>query len=193
MSDTRLFHTMQHFETGCPTSSRLDIEAWVGGVCTFSELADPAPRPKTHPKDPKKTPFDTHMMSSSPKKKMAQKPSTTNSDDSRLTRSMTQKGEGAGSKTVGFTVQEKPASSAASGYDLISKAPSSSLRTMTSSNETFGTKSSSSKKKTVVKREDLALLNPKIHFRAFEEAGDWGIDFSQAIKDLWSRCHARFL
>lgn len=83
---------------------------------------------------------------------MAQRPSATKSDDSRLTRSMTRKGEGAGSKTVGFTVREKPASSAASGYDLISKAPSSSLRTMTSSNGTFATKSSSSKKKTVAKR-----------------------------------------
>lgn len=134
------------------------------------------------------------MMSSSPTKKMEQISSTTNNDDSsRQTRSMTQKGEGAGSKTVGFTVQEKPASTAASGYDLISKGPSSSLRTMTSSNETFATKSSSSKKKTVTKREDLALLNPKIQFRAFEEAEDCGMEFSQAIKDLWSRCEARFL
>lgn len=115
---------------------------------------------------------------------MAQRPSATKSDDSRLTRSMIRKGERAGCKTVGFTVREKPASSAESGYDLISKAPSSSLRTMTSSNGTFATKSSSSKKKTVAKREDFALLNPKIQFRAFEEAEDWGIEFSQAIKDL---------
>lgn len=169
MSDTCLSHTMQHFETGRPTSSRLDIEAWVRGVSS------------------------AHLMSSSPKKKMAQRPSATKSDDSRSTWSMTRKGEGAGSKTVGFTVREKPASSAASGYDLISKAQSSSLHTLTSSNGTFATKSSSSRKKTAAKRGDLALLNPKIQFRAFEEAEDWGIEFSQAIKDLWSRCHASLL
>ena len=92
MSDNRLFRNMQHFETGCPMSSRLDIEAWVRGVSS------------------------THLVSSSPKKK-----------------------------------------------------------------------------KTVAKREDLALLDPKIQFRAFQEAEDWGIEFSQAIKDLWSRCHASLL
>lgn len=36
---------------------------------------------------------------------MAQRPSATKSDDSRSTRSMTRKGEGPGSKTVGFTVR----------------------------------------------------------------------------------------
>lgn len=46
MSDTRLSHTMQHFETGSSTSSFLDIEAWVRGVSSFTE---PAARPKPHP------------------------------------------------------------------------------------------------------------------------------------------------
>lgn len=175
---------MQHFETDSSTSSLLDIEAWVRGVSCFTE---PAARPNPHPKCPKQKHFDTHSMSSSTKKKIAK------SDDSRLTRSMTQKGDRAGSNTVGFTAREKPASPAASRYDLISKAPSSPLRTMTSSNGTLATKSSLSKKNTVAKREDLALLNPKIHFRAFEEAEDWGIEFSKPIKDLWSRCYASLL
>lgn len=189
MSDTCLSHTMQHFQTDSSTSSPLDIEAWVRGVSSFTE---PAAHPKPHPNRRKHIPFDTHSMSSSTNKKIAK------SGDSRLTRSMSQIGDQAGSKTGGFTTREKPASSAASGYDLISKSPSSpmtrsSLRTMTSSNGTLATKSSSSKKKTVAKREDLALLNPKIHFRAFEEAEDWGIVFSKPIKDLWSRCYACLL
>ena len=71
------------------------------------------------------------------------------------------------SDSRGFAVQEEPAStSTASGYNLISKAPSSSLPTMTNSNGTLHIKSSSSKKKTVAKRENLALLSPTIQFRA---------------------------
>lgn len=95
------------------------------------------------------TPFKKPAQNIQNRKKMAQEPTTTKSDDIRLTRSMTQKGDGARSTTVVFTVRGKPASSAVSGYDLISKAPSSSLRTMMSSSGTFATKSSSSKKKTV--------------------------------------------
>lgn len=62
-------------------------------------------------------------MSSSLKKKLAQRPSMTKSNNSHLTQSITQKKEGAESKPVKFTMREKSALFAVSRYNSILKAP----------------------------------------------------------------------
>ncbi len=153
---------------------------------------------------------DTNSMGGSPKKQEVQRTSATGDDDSRLTRSKTRKSERAGSKAVvsmrermvaipqddanTLPLTEEPAStSTASEYDAISEAASFPPPTMTSSKGRSPTRSSSPKKKTVAKREDLALLNPAINFKAFRMAEDLGIVLPQSVKELWYRCDASLL
>ncbi|MCJ1426986.1 hypothetical protein MMC29_004889 [Sticta canariensis] len=152
-----------------------------------------------HPHCAKHQHADTNSMGGSPKKDEAQRPSATGDDDSRLTRSRTRKSERAGSISVVSTrerivaiqendantlpLTEEPVStSATSEYDAISEAASFPPPTWTSSQGRSPTRSSSPKKKTVVKREDLALLNPTIKFRAFSKAENLGIALPQSAR-----------
>ena len=191
-SDIPFSHLLQH-----STSSRPEIAAWISGLRTLSESTDPAapptpPAKRRHPHCAKHQHADTHSMGGSPKKEEAQRPSATGDDDSRLTRSRTRKTERAGKNTLPST--EEPAStSATSEYDPFSEAASFPLPTLTSSKERSPTRSSSPKKKTVVKRQDLALLNPRIKFGAFTNAETFGIVLPQSVKNLLYRCEAGFL
>ena len=45
----------------------------------------------------------------------------------------------------------------------------------------------------MAKREDLALLNLAINFKAFRMAEDLGIVLPQSVKELWYRCDAGLL
>lgn len=110
---------MQHLSTDCPTSSRLEIEAWVRGINSCSELTDPTARLTQPAKCSKHEHVLCRYISDEqlPEKAHAAEASATN-NDSCSTRSMSRKSEG--SKAVGLpgvAVQEEPAStSAASGY-----------------------------------------------------------------------------
>lgn len=118
---------------------------------------------------------------------------TNNNNSSHQTQSIIQKKKEIRSKTVGFTLQKKLALTVVSIYNLILKKSSFFFCTITSSNNTFTTKSSFLNKKTVIKRKNLILLNPKILFRAFEEAENCEIKFSLAINNLWLYCNIKFL
>lgn len=87
-------------------------------------------------------------------------------------------------------------SSVASDIDSISNAPSLLARTASISNRSPSRSSSPSKRlrktpATVTKRGDLALMKPRIEFRAFEDAEELGLVLPQSIKDLWMRCEGR--
>ncbi|KAH0552947.1 hypothetical protein GP486_006857 [Trichoglossum hirsutum] len=148
------------------------------------------------------------LMSGSSRKQKVQKTSAIRDDDNFPTRGRTRKsGRARGRVVVSMREQmaavpeddtntppltEGPASaSVASEYDAISEAPSFPLPTVTSLRERSSTRSSSPKKKTVTKREDLALLNPTIEFKGFDEAENCGIELPQSVKELWYRCDAR--
>lgn len=77
-------------------------------------------------------------------------------------------------------------------YDAMSEVPSFSLATMSSSQGRSPSRSSSPKKRTVAKREDLALLSPTIEFCAFEEAKNLGVELPQSVQELWHRCDVCF-
>lgn len=214
-ADIPLSHFLQH-----SMSSRPEIAAWICGLSTPSELIDPAAPPTPPAKrsrvlrelqsNPQSRNSCTNSMGESSKKQEAQRTSATVDDDNRLTRSRTRKSERAGSKAVVcmrdrivaiqegdakiLPLTEQPAStSAASEYDVISEATSFPPPTLTSSKGRSPTRSSSSKIKTVATRADLALLNPKINFKAFRMADNLGIVLPQAVKELWHRCDASLL
>jgi len=81
----------------------------------------------------------------------------------------------------------------ASDFDTISEAPSllppTTVSSMTSRSPTR-TRSSSPKKRTVTKREDLAYLSPRIEFKAMRQAGSLGISLPESVRALWDRCEA---
>jgi hypothetical protein len=146
-------------------------------------------------------------MSESPRKQKVQKTPTTGDDDSFPTRGRTRKsGRARGRVVVSMRGQmatmpegnantppltEEPTSaSAASEYDVVSGALSLPPSTVTSSKRRSPIRSSSPKKMTVAKHEDLALLSPTIEFRDFSEAENWGIELPQSVKELWYHCKA---
>lgn len=153
---------------------------------------------------------DTHAMSGSSKKQKEQKTAAIEDDDSRATRNRTRRGGRSENKAVlplreqMISIPEDNANtlpstegfastSAASEYEAISQVPSFPLPIMTSSKGRSPTRSSSPKKRNVVKREDLALLSPTIEFRDFEEAENLGIELPKSIKELWFRCEVSSL
>ncbi|XTI85968.1 hypothetical protein V2W45_1340897 [Cenococcum geophilum] len=158
-----------------------------------------------HYQCPKDEHADAYLMSGSLRKQEVQKTPAIRDDDNRPTRSRTRKSGRAGSRAVVSMrermvavpgddantppLTEEPVS--ASEYDAVSEAPSFPPPTVTSSKGRSPTRSSSPKKRTVAKREDLALLSPIIEFRAFREVENWGFELPQSVKELWYRCDAR--
>ncbi|RMZ66525.1 hypothetical protein GMOD_00001867 [Pyrenophora seminiperda CCB06] len=176
-----------------PIEKRLDIAYWI------SKCA-PTTIPRKHRRilaDTSNTQHHPSTMSGT-----SEKQQKANDEDVRITRSCTQDAARPGSAMslrsgkVKSTTSEGgspslPRETMSAASDIISEAPSLPPPTSKASRSSAHTRSSSPKKHTITKREDLIHLTPRIDFMLIQEAKDVGVIIHESVRLLLERCEAR--
>lgn len=208
----------QHFShrSSCRMNSSPEgTAAWVRGLEAFPNLIDPA-APPTPPAKRRRilreingnswscssqNTQQSYPMSGSPRKQQVRETHAGKDDGTKSIRRSARNDRRAGSTAVlsmrgrrvapvedTNTPSRTEELDSTSEYDAVSEVPSFPPPTTSSVKGRSPTRSLSPKKRTVAKREDLALMSPTIEFCAFREAENWGIELPRSVKELWYRC-----